>query len=383
MAGAQRSPARLALLITIGLALVVGGAAYVVGTQSNTFVLLPDRPHPADAIVSVKGEDPRSTNDGPGIYYLDVLVHRATIGETWLLHLEPDAETAPANAIVPKSGNQHDVNRLARLDVQGSKRLAALVALRALGRKVKVSGGGVRVDEVASAPARAAGLAAGMVVSSVDGRRVLSIKALQKALAGRKVGASGHAQRARRLEAPVDRHAARLGRRRAGKTRAVLGIYGEDVVPNVKLPFPVRIDTGDLGGPSAGLAFTLEIYDSLTGRRLSRGRRVAVTGTIDASGNVGEIGGARGKTIGARRAGFDLMIVPIANLAEARANAGPPAEGRRRAHVRRCARRVAEVAARCGGRRRRGVNPAAVAGRLGSPDTRRPTSTHPCRAIPA
>ena len=151
---------------------------------------------------------------------------------------------------------------------------------------------------------------------------MLSITALQKALAGRKVGARVtlsvlDGSKRRSIDTPLV-----SGADARGRTRAVLGIYGEDVVPNVKLPFPVRIDTGDLGGPSAGLAFTLEIYDSLTGRRLSRGRRVAVTGTIDASGNVGEIGGARGKTIGARRAGFDLMIVPIANLAEARANAG-------------------------------------------------------------
>ena len=103
---------------------------------------------------------------------------------------------------------------------------------------------------------------------------------------------------------------------------ALLGIAGEDVAPNVKLPVAVRIDTGNLGGPSAGLAFTLEIYDSLTGRKLSRGRHVAVTGTIDRDGKVGLVGGIQGKTIGARNAGFDLMLVPMAEAGTARKHSG-------------------------------------------------------------
>ncbi len=90
----------------------------------------------------------------------------------------------------------------------------------------------------------------------------------------------------------------------------------------MRLPIAVAIDTGNLGGPSAGLSFALEIYDSLTGRKLSRGRHVAVTGTIDEHGNVGLVGGVKGKTIGASRAGFDLMLVPKAEAGTARAYAG-------------------------------------------------------------
>jgi PDZ domain-containing protein len=319
MAG-QRSPARLALLITLGLALVVGVAAYVVGKQANEYVLLPDRPHAADAIVSVKGEDPRSTNNGPGIYYLDVLVHRATLGETWLAPLEDDVERIPVAAM--PAGNQRDLNRLDKLDVQSSKRLAALVALRALGRKVSVTGGGVRIDLVEpTSPAHAAGLAPGMVVTGIGGAKVSSLAALRRVLAARKVGS------------PVTLSVLDGTRRKTITTRlmgdpqnaghALLGIAGEDVAPNVKLPIPVRIDTGNLGGPSAGLAFALEIYDSLTGRKLSRGRHVAVTGTIDQNGKVGLVGGIQGKALGARHAGFDLMLVPMAEVGTAREHSGP------------------------------------------------------------
>jgi PDZ domain-containing protein len=317
----KRSPARLALLITVGLALVVAGATYVIGKQADEFVLLPDRPHPADAIVSVRGEDPRSTTDGPGIYYLDVLVHRATLGETWLAPLEHGAERIPAAKILPPAGSTRDLNRIDLLDVQSSKRLAALVALRALGRKVEVTGGGVRVLAVQpDSPARAAGLAPGMVIIRVDGTKVPSVVALRKLLSHRKVGESVtlsvlDGSRTRTIRA-------RLIKSAEAPVRPLLGFAPEDVAPNVKLPIPVRIDTGNLGGPSAGLAFALEIYDSLTGRKLSRGRHVAVTGTIDQAGRVGLVGGIKGKTLGARDAGFDLMLVPRAEVGTARRYSG-------------------------------------------------------------
>jgi PDZ domain-containing protein len=318
----ERSHGRLILLIAIGLAIVIGGAAYLIGTPSETYVLLPDHPHAADAIVKVAGESPAGKPDGPGIYYLDVGVRRATIAETWLAPLERDTQRVQAVQIVPPGANQRDVNRLDLLDIQSSKRLAALVALRALGRKVSVTGGGVRINEVIQgSPADADGLAPGMVVTSLDGKPIRSLAALRAALANRKVGQSvtigvldGSTRRTITTQLTSDP---------AAPGRALLGVTNpSDVAPTVKLPIKVTIDTGNLGGPSAGLAFALEIYDSLTGRRLSRDRHVAVTGTIDQHGDVGLVGGVMGKTIGARRSGFELMLVPMAEAKTARANAG-------------------------------------------------------------
>jgi Lon-like protease len=312
---------RRVLLTAIGIVLVLVFAGYVLYHQSDTFVLLPDRPHSAAAIVDVQGETPDPDTGGPGIYYLDVLVHRASIAETWLAPLESSAELLPAYEVIPPAGNQQDLARVDQLDVQGSKRLAALVALRALGRKVVVTGGGARIDAVApTAPAHAAGLAAGMVVTGVDGAKIGSLNDLKAALAKHKPG-----QTVTLAVLDGTRHRTLHVRLIADTTtpgRALLGIEGEDEAPTVKLPIKVKIDTGDLGGPSAGLAFTLEIYDSLTGRKLSRGRYIAATGTIDQHGNVGLVGGIKGKTTGARQHGFDVMLVPKAEAATARKYAG-------------------------------------------------------------
>jgi PDZ domain-containing protein len=315
------STARRFLLCAIGIVLVIGASVYVLGKPSDTYVLLPDRPHSAAAIVDVQGETPIGDTSGPGIYYLDVLVHRASIGETWLAPLEQDAERLPAQVVIPPAGNTTDLERVDQLDVQGSKRLAALVALRALGRKVTVTGGGARIDAVdPAAPAHATGLAAGMVIVGVGDSPIGSLAALRKALAPHKAGqtVAVHVLDGTRKRA----FQVRLTSAKTAPGRALLGIVGEDEAPTVKLPISVNIDTGNLGGPSAGLAFTLEIYDALTGRKLSHGRFIAATGTIDQKGNVGLVGGIQGKTTGARRHGFDVMLVPKAEAGTARRYAG-------------------------------------------------------------
>jgi len=76
-------------------------------------------------------------------------------------------------------------------------------------------------------------------------------------------------------------------------------------------PIDVSIDSGQVGGPSAGLAFTLALLDTLTPGSLTGGKKVAATGTINPAGTVGQIGGLRQKTITVERAGADVFLVPI------------------------------------------------------------------------
>ena len=92
-------------------------------------------------------------------------------------------------------------------------------------------------------------------------------------------------------------------------TRPMIGIS-----VGVDSPVKVSVNLGqDIGGPSAGLAFALAIYDKLTPGALLNGRHVAGTGTIDPDGEVGAIGGIQQKIAGAREGGATVFLVPAAN----------------------------------------------------------------------
>lgn len=83
------------------------------------------------------------------------------------------------------------------------------------------------------------------------------------------------------------------------------------------LPYWINIDPGIVGGPSAGLIYTLAIIDVLTEGDLTSGQVIAGTGTIDVEGNVGAIGGVRQKVVAAEAAGARYMLVPASNYADA------------------------------------------------------------------
>ena len=142
---------------SLGVLIVIVVGAWLLATPSDEYVLLPDDPHPADAVVSVGGVKPTSSRDGSGIYYLDVLVHRASLPESWLSRFEDGATVLPAAALVPPGGSQRDLDRVDHLTFQDSRTVAGVVALRALGRKVTVERTGVTfdgVDQLARPPTR-------------------------------------------------------------------------------------------------------------------------------------------------------------------------------------------------------------------------------------
>lgn len=72
----------------------------------------------------------------------------------------------------------------------------------------------------------------------------------------------------------------------------------------------LSVKTEDIGGPSAGLMFSLEMYTQLTGTDLTKGYRIAGTGTITPDGDVGPIGGIEHKIIAADREGADIFFAP-------------------------------------------------------------------------
>jgi PDZ domain-containing protein len=94
----------------------------------------------------------------------------------------------------------------------------------------------------------------------------------------------------------------------------VIGSAGFDV----QLPFPVEIVPEKIvGGPSAGLMFTLAVYNAVTSTDITSGRKIAGTGTISLGGTVGPIGGVQQKVAAAEAAGAEYFLSPVENYADA------------------------------------------------------------------
>ena len=97
--------------------------------------------------------------------------------------------------------------------------------------------------------------------------------------------------------------------------RTIIGVWPADT-RTVDLPFEVDIDTDSIGGPSAGLSFTLALLDELTAGELTGGVKVAATGTIDGDESVGAIGALRQKTVAVKASGATVFFVPSAQTPE-------------------------------------------------------------------
>jgi PDZ domain-containing protein len=291
------------------LLLVVATILYV--APSDQYILLPDEPRALDPLVGVRGERPNT--DAGGIYYVAVDVRKASLLEELFPSLQEGSTLVP-NKVFNPTGVDEKVRRRAELrQMQRSQRYAAAVALKALGFPVRIEPMGGRVAQTLRGyPARGK-LRAGDVIVSIDGRPVTVPDDLTRILGEHKPGET------------IALRVRRRGRQREVKVRTVpnpanplipfLGI--ELAEPKITLPFPVKFDLGQVGGPSAGLAFALDLAEEL-GRDVDRGRRVAATGEIGLDGSVRPVGGIKQKTIGAREADMDLILVPGDNAAEAR-----------------------------------------------------------------
>ena len=304
------SPARLAG-IAVGLVVVAVIVLYLV--PSSDFLLLPDRAHPVAPLVHVQGgKEPK----GPGgIYFVDVFERRASMLESLFPFIRSGSTLVPANLIIPPGVSDNAQHRADLREMSISERVAAAVALKRLGYHVVTRPTGVIVAAVALGSHAIGKLEPADVIAEVNGAKTPTISDLRAQLARVHPGAS------------VTLTIVRGGKRQTvtiktvpdplQKTRALVG-FTPGQAADIRLPLKVQIDAGNVGGPSAGLAFALEVMEEL-GRNVDRGYKVAATGQIELDGAIAPIGGVKQKTFGVRAAKADVFLVPAGdNAREAR-----------------------------------------------------------------
>jgi len=298
-------------LLAVGVVLFVAFLA-LWRYPSNQYVFLPDPAHPVAPLVDVRGgHDP---TDGGGIYFVDVIVRKATLLERLFGGLHEGADLHSPEDVVPPGLNDSQQRQVDLSEMQRSQKIAAAVALRALGQKVRAIPKGAIVSGVQRGLPAAGHLHPADVIVAVDGNPVNSPQEVSDAMRQTAVGSRVRftvLRNKERTDETVKTVAAG-----PGSQRAIVGVF-LDQSTEIKLPRSVTIDANGVGGPSAGLAFALDVMEEL-GRNVDGGQKIAATGEIFLDGKVGPIGGVKQKTIGARKAGVDAFLVPVDNAPEAR-----------------------------------------------------------------
>ena len=313
----QSDPYRLgrrssASLIALFLAIALGALSTIVGLP---YVVMKPGPitntlgqHAGKDLITVSGAPTYPTEGaldfttvrvagGPG--------YRVTIWDVLKAAVDPSEEVVDAELYFPKGVTDKQVEEESTAEMIDSQQEAIAVAIKATGQKVTTH---TVIGQVAKDAPSAALLKAGDEVLAVDGKAVDTPDSIRKAISTHKAGETVDLT-LRRSGSSVDVAA----KTRDSGGRVTVGIF---LGTRFDFPFDVKIDAGNVGGPSAGTMFALGVYDRLTPGALTGGTKIAGTGTIDASGTVGPIGGIRQKLVGARDGGAKWFLAPADNCNE-------------------------------------------------------------------
>ena len=293
---------------------VLIGAILVIGTLRVPYVVLsPGSARAVGPLVSIESKPggPKASDQPPTDDLLYVTVS-SSVKPSGFLALkgwwDDTSEVVPSKPFLgQQSGDENRKLNLALMSDSQDK--ARKVALERLGYDVESTPIGSFLEDVDPTFPSAKVLDPGMTVVGVDGKPVRTRDDLIDAITAKEPGDPIRLDVIPLSGGKARTVTTRLSEREDEPGKPVLGVSPVDRV-RYGFPLDIRIDTGQVGGPSAGLAFTLAILDRLTPGSLTGDDRVAVTGTIEVDGSVGPVGGVDHKTEAAISEGAKLFLVP-------------------------------------------------------------------------
>jgi Lon-like protease len=298
------------LLLVFGVVGVLVPVPYVAQVPGPTYNTLGDID--GDPIITVTGRTPNKTSGNLNLTTVGIPQRPLTLVgavEGWF---DDEVVVVPRENVYPSGKSEKETQAENRQAFLTSEQSAQAAALGELGYPRKVV-----VSELADGSPSKGQLQADDAIESVNGTATPDTAALSTVLAAIPPGTSvpvAYTRAGKPGTATVTTGKAAKG------SGSALGVV---VIETPYAPFGVDIEVDDVGGPSAGLMLTLGILDLVGDTDLTGGAVVAGTGTIDADGEVGPIGGIPLKMIAARDIHAELFLTPADNCAEAKANAQP------------------------------------------------------------
>ncbi|WP_438386939.1 YlbL family protein [Actinopolyspora saharensis] len=223
-----------------------------------------------------------------------------------------DHALAPRELYFPPDKSEEEVQRTNTKAFRSSQTAAETAALKHLGYPTKLV-----VDQVVEGSPAEGVVAPDDELISADGTSLSNPQSLIDALSDTKPG-QRVTIRFKHADQPPRTATVELGERPDDQQQGFLGVQ-PSLRPNANFDIDIRLP--NVGGPSAGLMFSLAIVDKLTPGKLTAGKFVAGTGEIDPAGKVGSIGGIGFKMVKAREAGAKFFLTPEGNCAAAKSQA--------------------------------------------------------------
>ena len=264
----------------------------------------------SDAADAVKAEEVDIYPPDGELLMLTVVSQEVNVFEALIAGLDPTIDMVPKDAYRPPDESDEEYRQRVLAQMDDSQQRAITVALGYLGYDM-IPIDVLVTDLMEEAPSSQV-LQIGDLLNSFDGAEIVSSTDLTDALDGHRPGDL--------VELGITRDGTEqvveveLAERQNDPSGAMIGITVRELT---EPPFPVSIEAGSVGGPSAGMMHTLAIVDTLTPGELTQGHVIAGTGTIAYDGTVGSIGGIRQKVVGAEAAGAEYVLVPRGNYEEA------------------------------------------------------------------
>jgi PDZ domain-containing protein len=273
------------------------------------------QPGPAqDVVPLIHVEQHRVYPTDAHVLLTAVNIYQPNVYEALWAWIDKNQSVVPEKDILGPGETQQEEFQRALSQMDTSKIDAAVVALSNFADYPAQHGEGVLVESVLEGSPADGKLFAGDLITSVNGTAIDDPDEL-----GRMIRAAG-------VGRPLSFHVEAAGERHIISVAPAM-IQGLDypaigIGSVANFPFPLDIDSGDIGGPSAGLMWTLGLTDVLTPGDLTGGRTIAGTGTIGLDGSVGPIGGIAEKVVAAERAGAVVFFAPVQDAPVARTVAG-------------------------------------------------------------
>lgn len=277
-------------------------------------------PGPAVAIgpmITIPAE--RRSQETRGALLLTTVITQTpiTLGQWLWAHISPAYVLVPPERVIPVDMTPQQLIQRNVSMLEESEATAIVVGLRLAGFEAELTSTMLQITSVAEESPSAHILNVGDIIISADGVQTPNMQILRQQLAQRNAGE----QISLEIERDMQREYVQIQLMAPTENSQIprIGVALQPLGLDTVLPFPVRITTQKIvGGPSAGLMFSLAVYDAATAGDLTQGWRIAGTGTISLDGSVGPIGGIAQKVAGAEWAGAEYFILPREHEQEAR-----------------------------------------------------------------